>query len=126
MVSVYQNFTRARSKLTHASVKISAFISTKSFTYEFNYLWTSIFILDTRWLVMHVKIILKRVNILTKNMSKYHDHIWKIASNTKITNLGMISQGWFITIKILCKWSSNFAGTVKWLKKSSRDELRFF
>jgi len=116
MSSVYQTFTRSRTKLTHASVKISAFISTRSFTYELNYLWTCIFIRDTSRLVLHVQILLQRVHILTKNMSKYNDQIWTIASKTKITNLGMISQVWFITIEILSKWSSNFAGMVTWLR----------
>ena len=126
MVSVYQNFTRARSKLTHASVKISAFISTRSFTYELNYLWTCIFIRDTSRPVLHVQILLQRVHILTKNMSKYNDQIWTIASKTKITNLYMISQVWFITIEILSKWSSNFAGMITGLKQSSKNKPRFF
>ena len=125
MVSMYQNVTRARTKLTHASVKISEFISTRSFTYELNYLWTCIFIRDTSRLVLHVQILLKRVHILTKNMSKYNDQIWTIASKTKKTNLGMISQVWIITVKIFSKWSSNFAGTIPRLKQSSRNKPRF-
>ena len=126
MVSVYQNVTRDRSKLKHASVKISAFISARSFTYELNYLWICIFIQDTRWPVLHFIILLQKVNMLNKNMSKVHDKIWTIASKTKIANLGMISQIWFIIVEILSKWSSNFAALVTWLKQSSRNKPNFF
>ena len=125
MVSVYQNVTRDISKLKHASVKISAFISARSFTYELNYLWICIFIQDTRWPVLHFIILLQKVNMLNKNMSKVHDKIWNIASKTKIANLGMISQVWIITVKIFSKWSSNFAGTIPRLKQSSRNKSRF-
>ena len=126
MSSVYQTFTRARNKLTHASVKISAFISTRSFTYELNYLWNCIFIRDTRWLVLHVKILLQRILILNKNMPKDHDQIWTIASKRKITNLSMIAQAWIITVDILIKWSSNFAGMTPGPKQSSRSKPRLF
>ena len=126
MVSVYQNYTRARYLLKHASVKISAFISTRSFTYELNYLWTCIFIRDLRWPVLHVKILLPRVNTLKKNMPKDHDQIWTIESKTKIANLDMIQQVWFITVEMLSKCSLNFADMIKWLKKSSRNKPRFF
>ena len=126
MSSVYQTFIRARTKLTHASVKISAFISTRSFTYELNYLWTCIFIRDTSRLVLPVQILIQGVHILTKNISKYHDQIWNIASKTKITIVGMIYQSWFTIIEILSKWCQNFAGLIPGLKESSRNKPRFF
>ena len=109
----------------HASVKLSSIISTSYFTYELSYIWNHINIRKTIWPELHTKCFLLIVLILKKRRIKNRGQMWTIASRMKITNIGMIYLAWFISIKIVSKWSSNFAGLITWLKQSSRNKPRF-